>query len=63
MKTYLDLPDAIKSMPVSVDRDFETWWYVEGSGMTPKPDEDHEEHCHRVAKIAWLNADFKRKQK
>ena len=59
MTTYLDLPERIKSMPESIERDFEAWWFVEGSGMTPQPDEDREEHCYRVAKTAWLNGDFK----
>ena len=46
-------------MPKSPEKDFESWWYVEGSGLTPKPREDREEHCYRVAKTAWLNGDFK----
>lgn len=39
------------------DRDlaaFEHWWYVLGSGYRPMPDEDQEEHAHRVARLAWL---------
>jgi hypothetical protein len=51
--------DQIAAMPDSPEKDYETWWYNEGSGMTAQPDEDEEEHCHRVSKIAWLNGDFK----
>lgn len=39
------------------DRDlaaFDHWWYVLGSGYRPMPDEDQEEHAHRVARLAWL---------
>jgi hypothetical protein len=52
----------IAAMTASPEKDFETWWYNEGSGMPPKPDEDAEEHCYRVAKIAWLNGDYKGNQ-
>ena len=60
MKSY---PDRIKSMPESAEKDFEKWWYDEGSGMPPQPDEDGEEHRYRVSKIAWINGDFKGKSK
>lgn len=63
MNLYTNLPERIKSMPPSAEKDFEAWWYVEGSGIPPQPDEDGEEHCYRVAKVAWLNGDFKGKQK
>jgi hypothetical protein len=60
---YLDWPERIKSMPESAEKDFEKWWFDEGSGMSPQPNEDLEEHCCRVAKIAWLNGYFKGKSK
>ena len=37
---------------------FERWWNEEGSGMPPIGDEDHEEHMHRVAEIAWMNGAY-----
>jgi hypothetical protein len=46
----------ISAMPESPEKDFELWWYNEGSGMSPRPLEDAEEHTHRVSKIAWLNS-------
>lgn len=39
--------------------DFSTWWEFEGSGMSPKANEDAEEHAERVCKVAWANAEFK----
>ena len=53
--------DDIQALPESPEKDFEVWWHNEGSGMPPQPDEDAEEHCYRVAKIAWLNSDFRAK--
>jgi len=32
---------------------FDAWWYNIGSGITPEKGHDHEEHGHRIAKIAW----------
>ena len=32
---------------------FETWWREEGSGITPNPGADMEEHAKRVCEIAW----------
>jgi hypothetical protein len=55
--------DQITAMTESPEKDFEIWWYDEGSGMPPQPGEDAEEHCYRVAKIAWLNGDYKGKSK
>ena len=46
----------ISSMTESPEKDFERWWYDEGSGMPLLPLEDVEEHTYRVAKIAWLNS-------
>lgn len=34
--------------------DFEEWWSNCGSGMTPHPNEDREEHARRVAEAAWI---------
>lgn len=31
---------------------YEAWWNDEGS-FPPNPGEDHEEHLHRISKIAW----------
>ena len=49
----------IESMPESPEKDFAIWWYNEGSGISPTPHEDAEEHCRRVARVAWLNGDYK----
>lgn len=38
---------------------FDEWWYNEGSGMGPKPDEDRETHVKRVTEIAWSNGAYK----
>ncbi len=35
-------------------QDFESWWDLVGSGITPVPGEDKEEHAKRVAYRAWL---------
>jgi len=32
---------------------FEKWWNEVGSGIAPKPTEDHEEHTKRVAYLLW----------
>lgn len=37
---------------------FDRWWFNEGSGMPPSPDEDQEEHVHRIARIAWHNGAY-----
>ena len=37
---------------------FETWWVVEGSGMSPEAGEDHSQHVKRLCKIAWDNGDY-----
>lgn len=42
-----------------MEKDFETWWRNEGSGMPPLSGEDAEAHVHRICKIAWLNGAFK----
>lgn len=42
-----------------LNRDFNTWWHNEGSGMPPKADEDAYEHVLRVSRIAWSNGAFK----
>ena len=38
---------------------FEIWWEREGSGMTPKPDDDMESHAKRISQIAWMNGAYK----
>lgn len=35
-------------------QDFKVWWESVGSGITPLPLEDQEEHAKRVAYLAWL---------
>lgn len=35
-------------------QDFNIWWLTVGSGITPMPVEDMEEHAKRVAYLAWL---------
>jgi len=37
---------------------FEKWWDEEGSGMRPIDNHDHEEHAHRIARIAWQNGAY-----
>lgn len=34
------------------------WWYTEGSGMRPLPNEDIEEFAKRITEIAWSNGEF-----
>ena len=41
-----------------LDHRFETWWHGEGSGMSPRGDEDCEELVHRVSRIAWHNGAY-----
>ena len=36
---------------------FAEWWHEIGSGITPKQDEDQEEHARRVAQAAWNRQD------
>lgn len=38
--------------------EFEDWWNYDGSGMTPLPEHDIEEHSRRIAKIAWLSGAY-----
>lgn len=38
---------------------FAIWWKDEGSGMTPKPDDDMESHAKRISQIAWMNGAYK----
>jgi hypothetical protein len=52
----------IAAMPESAEKDFAMWWYNEGSAFYPLHNEDREEHCRRVAKIAWTNATKKSKK-
>lgn len=59
MKTGLQ----IFIQPKSPEKDFDIWWFREGSGMPPSPNEDAEEHCRRISKIAWMNATDKAKHK
>lgn len=40
------------------DAGFDRWWNDEGSGIAPKPDEEHCFHAERVARIAWANGAF-----
>ena len=35
---------------------FGDWWMSVGSGLAPQPNEDQEEHAHRVAFAAYLAA-------
>lgn len=42
--------------------DFDVWWYNEGSGMSPLPGEDAEEHVRRICEIAWSNGAYKAKE-
>ena len=34
------------------------WWYTEGSGIRPLPNEDIEEFAKRITEIAWSNGEF-----
>ena len=43
-----------------LERAFEVWWFQEGSGMAPQKDEDAEQHVKRIARLAWLNGDYKK---
>jgi DNA polymerase III epsilon subunit-like protein len=47
------LTAALYRKMANTNSDFEKWWYVEGSGLSPLPGEDAEAHVHRVCKIAW----------
>ena len=47
--------DLQKARDEELGRRFETWWYDEGSGMSPRADEDCEKLVHRVSRIAWHN--------
>ena len=42
-----------------LEREFELWWYNEGSGVRPSQDEDVEEFTKRIAKFAWFNGNYK----
>ena len=46
----------------ALDEAFERWWFDEGSGMPPLPDESHEEHTRRISRIAWHNGDYVHQQ-
>lgn len=37
-----------------VDRRFHDWWHHTGSALRNAPDDDHEEHAHRIAKAAVM---------
>ena len=41
-----------------LDEAFDRWWFNEGSGMPPLPDQDHEEHTKSIARIAWHNGAY-----
>ena len=41
-----------------LDEAFEHWGFNEGSGMPRLPDEDHEIHIRRIARIAWHNGAY-----
>lgn len=41
---------------------FERWWYDEGSGMRPLPEEDAEAHVRRICEIAWSNGAYKARE-
>jgi hypothetical protein len=38
------------------------WWYTEGSGMRPLPNEDIEEFAKRITEIAWSNGAYKERE-
>jgi hypothetical protein len=38
------------------------WWYKEGSGMRPLPNEDIEEFAKRITEIAWSNGEYKERE-
>jgi hypothetical protein len=40
------------------DEAFDRWWFNEGSGMAPMPDEDQAQHVKRIARIAWHNGAY-----
>lgn len=42
----------------TLDEAFDRWWWYEGSGDLPLPGHDHEEHAHRIARIAWHNGAY-----
>jgi|APGre2960657404_1045060.scaffolds.fasta_scaffold10370_9 hypothetical protein len=46
--------------PEQIQHDFDVWWYIEGSGITPQKGHDWEEHSKRVAEIAWKHGASKR---
>lgn len=41
-----------------IERKFNDWWFNEGSGMPPLPDQDHAEHTESIARIAWHNGAY-----
>lgn len=50
--------EHLSGIPSTVTIDLEDaadrWWFNEGSGMAPTDGEDQEEHCRRVARIAYI---------
>ena len=49
----------VKPMNNPCKESFDKWWYDEGSGMPPLPEEDAEAHVRRVCEIAWSNGAYK----
>lgn len=59
MEHVLELTKIIED----AESNFETWWYNEGSGITPTNGDDLEEHTYRVSKIAWSNGEYSERHK
>jgi len=45
-------------MKKQMEKDWETWWNNEGSGMRPKPGEEIETFAKRMTRIAWANGAY-----
>jgi hypothetical protein len=51
-------PDNRAGCAVAEGSAFNRWWHDEGSGMSPKPNEDAETHVRRITEIAWSNGAY-----
>jgi len=59
------IEDPIQAGRVSDEamKEYETWWYNEGSGDRQRPEEDLEEFVARMTQIAWSNGADKGKHR
>ena len=51
-------PEPQGATQAELDGRFYRWWHNKGSGMSPLPGEDQEEHAHRISRIAWHNGAY-----